>query len=175
VLERVAKEGDWGKPLPPGCGRGVALHASFGSIVAEIAIEDGKLSVKRVVAAVDCGTVINPDIVAAQIRGGIVYGLTAALYGKITVEKGRVVQANFPDYDMLRLTQMPKIEVHVIDGTAYPGGGGGEPGTPPIAPAVANAVFAATGKRVRSLPLIDQGFTVWRPVAPRSAPVPAAA
>jgi isoquinoline 1-oxidoreductase subunit beta len=162
VLERVAKEGDWGKKLPPGQGRGVALHASFGSIVAEIAevaVEDGRLSVKRVVAAVDCGTVINPQIVEAQIQGGIVYGLTAALYGKITVEKGRVVQANFPDYDMVRLAQMPKIEVHVIESAAYPGGVG-EPGTPPIAPAVANAIFAATGKRVRSLPLMDAGFAV---------------
>jgi isoquinoline 1-oxidoreductase beta subunit len=108
---------------------------------------------------VDCGTVINPQIVEAQIQGGIVYGLTAALYGKITIEKGRVVQTNFPDYDMVRLAQMPKIEVHVIESTAYPGGVG-EPGTPPIAPAVANAIFAATGKRVRSLPLIDGGFTV---------------
>jgi isoquinoline 1-oxidoreductase beta subunit len=117
------------------------------------------VSVKRVVAAIDCGTVVNPDSVEAQIQSGIVYGMTAALYGKITVEKGRVVQANFPDYDMVRLAQMPVIEVHVIASTAYPGGVG-EPGTPPIASAVANAVFAATGKRVRSLPLVNKGFTV---------------
>jgi isoquinoline 1-oxidoreductase beta subunit len=162
VLERVAQEADWGKPLAPGRGRGVALHSSFGSIVAQIAevtVDDGKIRVDRVVAAVDCGTVISPDIVEAQIQGAIVYGMTAALYGKITIEGGRVVQANFPDYDMLRLQQAPEIVVHIIASTAYPGGIG-EPGLPPIAPAIANAVFAATGKRVRSLPLVDMGFTV---------------
>jgi isoquinoline 1-oxidoreductase beta subunit len=162
VLERVATEGDWGKPLPPGQGRGVALHASSGSIVAEIAevaVEGGKISVKRVVAAIDCGLVVNPDSVEAQIQSSIVYGMTAAFYGKIAVKNGRVVQANFPDYDMVRLAQMPKVEVHIIASTAYPGGVG-QPPTAPIAPAIANAVFAATGKRVRSLPLVDEGFTL---------------
>jgi isoquinoline 1-oxidoreductase beta subunit len=155
VLERVAKEGDWGKPLPPGQGRGVALHPSAGSIVAEIAevaVDGGRISVKRVVAAMDCGLVIAPDSVETQVQGSIVYGLTAALFGKITVEKGRVVQSNFPDYDMVRMAQMPKVEVHIIASTADPGGVG-QPPTAPIAPAIANAVFAATGKRVRSLPL----------------------
>jgi isoquinoline 1-oxidoreductase beta subunit len=162
VLERAAKESDWGTPLPAGSGRGIALHSSFGSTVAEVAevtVEGGKITVKRVVAVVDCGTMINPDIVEAQVQSAIVYGMTAAFFGKITVEKGRVVQANFPDYEMVRLAQMPRVDVHVIQSEAYPGGIG-EPATPPIAPAIANAVFAATGKRVRSLPLVDNGFTV---------------
>jgi isoquinoline 1-oxidoreductase subunit beta len=162
VLERAATESGWGTPLPAGQGRGMALHQSSGSIVAEIAevtVEGGRLSVNRVVAAIDCGTAVNPDSIEAQVQGSIVYGMTAALYGKITIEKGRVVQANFPDYDMVRLAQMPKVEVHIIASTAYPGGVG-QPPTAPIAPAIANAIFAATGKRVRSLPLIDEGFTV---------------
>jgi isoquinoline 1-oxidoreductase subunit beta len=162
VLERVAKEGDWGKPLPPGQGRGVALHPSSGSIVAEIAevaVEGGRISVNRVVAAMDCGLVIAPDSIETQVQGSVVYGMTAALYGKITVEKGRVVQSNFPDYNMVRMAQMPKVEVHIIASTADPGGVG-QPATASIAPAIANAIFAATGKRVRSLPLVDQGFTV---------------
>jgi isoquinoline 1-oxidoreductase subunit beta len=160
VLERVAKEGNWGKPLPPGHGRGVALHPSCGSFIAEIAevaVENNKVRVKRVVAAIDCGMVVNPDSVKTQIQGGIVFGMTAALYGKITVEKGCVTQKNFPDYNMVRLAQMPEIEVHIIPSTAYPGGVG-QPATPPIAPAIVNAIFAATGRRVRSLPLIDNGF-----------------
>jgi isoquinoline 1-oxidoreductase subunit beta len=162
VLERVAKEGDWGKPLPPGQGRGVALHPSAGSIVAEIAevaVEGAAIKVKRVVAAMDCGLVITPDSVETQVQGSIVYGMTAALYGKITIEKGRVVQGNFPDYNMVRMAQMPDIEVHIIASIAPPGGVG-QPPTAPIAPAIVNAVFAATGKRIRSLPLIDHGFTV---------------
>jgi isoquinoline 1-oxidoreductase subunit beta len=162
VLERVANEGDWGTPLPTAHGRGVALHQSSGTIVAEIAevaVEHSKITVRRVVAAIDCGTAVNPDSIEAQIQSSIVYGMTAAFYGKITIEKGRVVQANFPDYDMVRLAQMPKVEVHIIASTAYPGGVG-QPPTAPIAPAIANAIFAAIGKRVRSLPLIDEGFTV---------------
>jgi isoquinoline 1-oxidoreductase subunit beta len=162
VLERVASESGWGKPLPPGRGRGIAFHPSCGSIVAEVAevvVEDNRLRVERVVAAIDCGIAINPDSVEAQIQGAIIYGMTAALYGKITVENGRVVQSNFPDYDMVRMAQMPKIDVHVIPSNAYPGGVG-QPGTPPIGPAIVNAIFAATGKRVRSLPLIDNGFVV---------------
>jgi isoquinoline 1-oxidoreductase subunit beta len=162
VLERAAREADWGKPLPPGQGRGVALHPSSGSIVAEIAevaVESGRISVKRVVAVIDCGLVITPDSVETQVQGSIVFGMTAALFGKITVEKGQVVQSNFPDYNMVRMAQMPKIEVHIISSNALPGGVG-QPATAPIAPAMINAIFAATGKRVRSLPLIDQGFTV---------------
>jgi isoquinoline 1-oxidoreductase beta subunit len=162
VLERVAKEGDWGKPLPPGQGRGVALHPSAGSIVAEIAevaVAGATIKVKRVVAAMDCGLVITPDSVETQVQGSIVYGMTAALYGKITIEKGRVVQGNFPDYNMVRMAQMPNVEVHIIASIARPGGVG-QPPTAPIAPAIVNAVFAATGKRIRSLPLVDQGFAV---------------
>lgn len=162
VLERVAVEGDWGKPLPSGQGRGVALHVSCGSIVAqvaEVAVAGKQLRVTRVVAAIDCGTVVNPGSVEAQMQGGIVYGMTAALYGKITIENGRVVQKNFPSYNMVRLNQMPDIEVHIIPSSAYPGGVG-QPGTPPVGPAIVNAVFAATGRRIRSLPLVDNGFTV---------------
>ena len=163
VLDLAAAKGDWGKPLGVNEGRGIALHLSFGSIVAEVAevaiAADQRISVKRVVAAVDCGTVVNPAIVEAQVQSAIVYGLTAALFGKITLENGRVVQANFPDYEMLRLAQMPRIEVHIVPSEAPPGGIG-EPGTPPIAPAIANAIFAATGKRVRALPLVDAGFKV---------------
>ncbi|HLJ64018.1 MAG TPA: molybdopterin cofactor-binding domain-containing protein, partial [Stellaceae bacterium] len=162
VLDLAASKGNWGAAMAAGEGRGIALHASFGSLVAEVAevaVSDGEIKVKRVVAAVDCGTVINPSLVEAQIESAIVYGLTAALYGKITLEKGRVVEGNFPDYPMLRLAQMPVIEVHLIASDADPGGVG-EPATPPIAPAVANAVFAATGKRVRALPLMGRGFKV---------------
>jgi isoquinoline 1-oxidoreductase beta subunit len=112
-----------------------------------------------VVAAVDCGTVVNPDIVKAQAEGGIVYGLSAALFGKITLKDGRVVEQNFPDYDVVHLAQMPAIEVHIVANDRPPGGIG-EPALPPVAPALANAIFAATGKRVRSLPVVDRGFSV---------------
>ena len=112
---------------------------------------ENTVRVNRVVAAVDCGTVVNPDIVKAQIEGAIVYGLTAALYGEITVEKGRVVQSNFHDYPLLRMRDMPRVEVHLVPSSAPPTGIG-EPGTPPIAAAVANAVFALTKQRIRQLP-----------------------
>ena len=139
--------------------RGIALHASFGSIVAQVAeVSLGKSDkglspkVHRVVCAIDCGTVINPDIVAAQMESGIVFGLSAALYGEITIEGGAVKQKNFPDYEMLRMADMPRIETHIVASAAVPGGVG-EPGTPPLAPAVANALFKLTGKPVRSLPI----------------------
>ncbi|HYA73423.1 MAG TPA: molybdopterin cofactor-binding domain-containing protein, partial [Roseiarcus sp.] len=112
----------------------------------------------RVIAAVDCGTIVNPDIVRAQIEGAIVFALSAALFGKITIRGGRVEQRNFPDYGVVRLSQAPRIEVHLVD-NAEPPGGVGEPGAPPLAPALANAIFAATGKRLRSLPIVDSGFT----------------
>ncbi|HUN50180.1 MAG TPA: molybdopterin cofactor-binding domain-containing protein, partial [Candidatus Sulfotelmatobacter sp.] len=132
---------------------------SFGSIVAEVAeVEiggDGTPRVHRVVCAVDCGTVINPDTVEAQMQGGIIFGLTAALYGAVTIDKGRVMEGNFDSYQMVRLAETPAIEVHIVASDAAPGGIG-EPAVPPIAPAVANAIFAATGKRVRSLPLKGQ-------------------
>jgi isoquinoline 1-oxidoreductase beta subunit len=141
--------------LPKGQHRGLAVHHSFESYVAEIAdvaVENGRIRVHRVVAAVDCGICINPAGVKAQIESGIVYGLSAALYGQLTLKNGRIQQSNFNDYPVLRLNEMPKIEVHIAD-SGEKSGGVGEPGTPPIAPAVANALFAATGKRLRALPL----------------------
>ena len=156
VLELAAAKSGWGSPLPPRHGRGVAIHQSFGSIVAEVAeVEvkpDGAILVHRVTCAVDCGTVINPDTVEAQVQGSVVFGLTAALHGRITIDKGRVSEGNFDTYEMVRLAGMPKIAVHVVPSQALPGGVG-EIGVPPIAPALVNAIFAATGKRVRSLPL----------------------
>jgi isoquinoline 1-oxidoreductase beta subunit len=157
VLETAAREAGWGQKLPPGSGRGIALRASFGSIVAQVAevsVPDGQtLQVKRVTCAVDCGPVVNPAIVRMQMESGIIYGLSAALYGEITLADGAVEQANFPDYDAVRLADAPVMSVHLVDGGSSFIGGVGEPGTPPIAPAVANAVFAATGQRLRSLPL----------------------
>jgi isoquinoline 1-oxidoreductase beta subunit len=157
VLDTVAREAGWGTPLPAGSGRGIALRASFGSIVAQVAevsvAGDGTLQVKRVTCAVDCGPVVNPEIVRAQMESGIIYGLSAALYGEITLANGAVEQGNFPDYDAVRLADAPVMAVHLVDSGASTVGGVGEPGTPPIAPAVANAIFAATGKRLRNLPL----------------------
>jgi isoquinoline 1-oxidoreductase subunit beta len=156
VLELAAKKAGWGAALPEGRGRGIAVHESFGSFVAEVAevsVEgSGAVRVHRVVCAVDCGRVVNPDIIAAQMEGGIVYGLTAALFGEITFKNGRVQQGNFNDYPMLRMGQEPQVEVHIVESAEAPGGIG-EPGVPPIAPAVANAVLAATGWPVRRLPL----------------------
>ena len=156
VLKLAAEKAGWGKPLPKGMGRGIAVHESFGSYVAEVAEvsvdKDGHVKVHRVVIACDCGQVVNPDTVAAQMEGGMVYGLTAALHGQITIKNGRVEQRNFYDYKMLRMNEMPKVEVHIMPSTEKHGGVG-EPGTPPIAPAVVNAIFAVTGKRLRSLPI----------------------
>jgi isoquinoline 1-oxidoreductase beta subunit len=156
VLELVAQKANWGKPLPSGRGRGIATHFSFDSYVAQVAEvsveKNGDVRVHRVVCAVDCGRVVNPDTVKAQMEGGIIFGLTAALKGEITLEAGRVKQRNFHDYPMLRINEAPEIEVHIMPSTENPTGVG-EPGVPPVAPAVANAVFAATGKRVRKLPI----------------------
>jgi len=157
VLELAAEKAGWGKPLPAGRTRGIAVVESFGSFVAEVAEvslnrKSGEVRVHRVVCAVDCGRYVNPDTIAAQMEGGIVYGLTAALKGRITIEKGRVQQSNFHDYEMLRLNEMPQVEVHIVQSNEAPGGIG-EPGTPPIAPAVCNAIFAATGKPIRRLPI----------------------
>lgn len=155
VLQLVARKSGWGrKKLPAGHALGVAVHGSFNSYVAEIAevsLEKGKIRVHRVVAAVDCGMVINPDGVHQQIESGIVYGLSAALHGAITLDKGRVVQSNFHDYAPLRFSEMPQIEVHIVNNNEPPTGIG-EPGVPPIAPAVANALFKLTGKRLRRMP-----------------------
>jgi isoquinoline 1-oxidoreductase subunit beta len=157
VLELAAEKAGWGKPLPAGQTRGIAMVESFGSFVAEVAEvsvnrKSGEVKVHRVVCAVDCGRHVNPDIIAAQMEGGIVYGLTAALKGQITIDKGRVRQSNFHDYEMVRINEMPKVEVHIMPSNEGPGGVG-EPGTPPIAPAVCNAIFAATGKPIRRLPI----------------------
>jgi len=157
VLEIAAKEAGWGSALPPGSGRGIAMRASFGSIVAQVAevsVADGKaLKVNRVTCAIDCGPVINPAIVRAQMESGIIYGLSAALYGEITLAGGAVEQSNFTDYRVVYLADAPAMSVHIVASDSAAIGGVGEPGTPPIAPAVANAVFAATGQRLRSLPL----------------------
>jgi isoquinoline 1-oxidoreductase beta subunit len=159
VLNLVAEKSDWGKPLPAGRGRGIAGLYGFGSYVAHVAevsvTKDGTLRVDRVVVAVDCGQVINPDLVAAQIEGGVVFGLTSALYDEITIQNGQVQQTNFDNYPMLRIADMPNVEVHLVP-SHEPPGGIGEPGVPSTAPAVANAIFAATGKRLRRLPFQTQ-------------------
>jgi isoquinoline 1-oxidoreductase beta subunit len=156
VLELAARRSGWGTPLPAGMGRGIAVVSSFGSYVAEVAEvsvgADGVPKVHRVVAAVDCGMTVNPLTIERQVESAIVYGLSAALYGRITHKDGRVQQGNFNDYPVLRISQMPKVEVHIVPSSEKPGGIG-EPGTPPIAPAVVNAIYAATGKRLRSLPI----------------------
>jgi isoquinoline 1-oxidoreductase subunit beta len=156
VLDLVAQQANWGRALPEGRGRGIATHFSFATYVAQVAEvsvdKDGTVHVHRVVCAVDCGRTINPDIVKAQMEGGIIFGLTAALKTEITLDKGRVQQRNFHDYPMLRMFESPEIEVHIVPSTEPPTGVG-EPGVPPVAAAVANAVFAVTGKRVRRLPI----------------------
>lgn len=155
VLDLAATRAGWGTPLPPGRARGLALHESFGSLcaqVAEVSVEGGAIRVHRVTCAIDCGLVVHPDTVVAQMESGIVYGLSAALMGEITLRDGAVEQSNFHDYDAVRLAQMPRIDVHIVPSSAPPQGVG-EPATPPIAPAVANAVGALTGQRLRTLPL----------------------
>jgi len=155
VLKLAAQKADWGNAPPAGRHRGIAVAESFASVVAQVAevsVSGERIRVHRVICAVDCGTVVNPDTVEAQMEGAIAYGLSAALKGEITIDGGGVVQGNFPDYPLLRMDEMPEVEVHIVANDASPGGVG-EPGTPPIAPAVANAVFAATGKPVRSLPI----------------------
>src|SRR5882672_5918602 len=156
VLQLVAEKAGWGKPLPSGRGRGIATHFSFDSYVAQV-IEasvgkDGAVRVHRVVCAVDCGRVINPDIVTAQMEGGIIFGLTATLKTEITLENGRVQQHNFYDYPMLRIFETPEIEIHIMPSEKNPTGVG-EPSVPPVGPALTNAIFAATGKRIRRLPI----------------------
>ncbi len=159
VLELAAEKAGWSKPPAPGRHRGIAVGESFGSYVAEVAEvsvgPDGAVKVHRVVCAVDCGRVVNPRIVERQMESAIVYGLSAALYGRITIEHGRVQQSNFNDYPVVRIDEMPQVEVVILPSTENPGGVG-EPGLPPLAPAVVNAIYAATGKRLRSLP-IDTG------------------
>ena len=156
VLELAATKAGWGSPLPAGHGRGIAVCFSYGSYAAHVAevsvAEDGAVRVHKVVCAIDCGIAVNPDQVNAQMEGGFIYALTAALYGKITVDRGRVQQTNFHTYPMLRISETPVIETHILD-SGQPPGGLGEPGVPTVAPAVCNAIFAATGKRIRRLPI----------------------
>jgi isoquinoline 1-oxidoreductase beta subunit len=156
VLDLAAAKAGWTAQPPPGQGRGVSVLASFGSFLAqivELAVRpDGTVRVTRVVCAADCGRMVNPDTVRAQLEGGIIFGLTAALYGEITFDRGRVVQGNFDSYRMLRIDEAPAIEIHLVESDEAPGGIG-EPGTATIAPAVANAIYAATGKRLRRLPI----------------------
>ena len=161
VLQLAADKAGWGrKKLPAGHAYGVAVHQSFNSYVAQVAevsVDNGKIRVHRVVAAVDCGMVVNPDGIHQQIEGAVVYGLSAALHGAITLQDGRVMQSNFNDYPPLRYSEMPQIEVHIV-ASGEPPTGIGEPGTPPIAPAVANAVFKLTGKRLRRMPFDQESF-----------------
>ena len=155
-MELAAAKAGWGKPAAPGVYRGIAAAECFGSYVAEVAEvsigKDGSPKVHRVVAAVDCGMTVNPLTITHQIESAICYGLSAALYGRISHKDGQVEQSNFHDYPVLRMPEMPKVEVHLVASKEAPGGIG-EPGTPPIAPAVCNAIFAATGVRVRKLPI----------------------
>ena len=155
VLNLAAEKSGWGSPLPAGRARGIAVHESFGSFiaqVAEVSVTDGRIKVHRVVCAVDCGIAVNPAGIAAQMESGIAFGLGAALHSRLDLKQGRVQQSNFHDYQVLRLDEMPQVDVHIVPSTERPGGVG-EPGSPPIAPAVANAIAALTGKRLRNLPL----------------------
>jgi isoquinoline 1-oxidoreductase beta subunit len=156
VLALAADKAGWGQKLPQRVGRGVSLQNAFATYMAHVAevevAKDGAVRVRRVVCVVDCGIPVNPDTIQAQLQSGIIFGITAALHGEITLKNGRVEQANFDTYQMLRMNEAPDIEVHVVQNFEPPGGLG-EAGTSAIVPAVANAVFAATGKRVRKLPI----------------------
>lgn len=155
VLRLAAKKGGWGKPSAPGRAQGIAVHPSFGSYVAqllEISVSGKAVTVHRVVVVVDCGKLVNPDIVTMQMESGVIFGLTAALQGEITLQDGVVQQKNFHEYPLMRMSEAPTIEVHLVQNQEDPGGVG-EPGVPPVAPALANAIFAATGQRLRDLPL----------------------
>jgi isoquinoline 1-oxidoreductase beta subunit len=156
VLDLAAEKAGWGQPLPKGSGRGVSLQFVFGSYLAQVAevevAKDGSVRVRRVVCAMDCGTVVNPDTVQAQLMSGITFGATAALYGEITLKNGRVEQTNFDNYQMIRMNEAPAIEVHLVK-SSEPPGGMGETGTSGVVPAIANAIFAATGKRLHKMPV----------------------
>jgi isoquinoline 1-oxidoreductase beta subunit len=163
ILEAVAKAAGWDKPLPPGVFRGIAVtepYAAFTAAVIEVSVSDkGEVKIHRIVQGIDCGYVVNPDNIVAQIQGSVVYALTAIGRGEITIKDGRVEQSNFNDYPMMRISDMPKVEV-VLAPTGGFWGGVGEPAQAPIAPALCNAIFAATGKRIRSLPLNHHGLTL---------------
>jgi len=161
VLDKVAEMSGWNTPLADGQYRGIAIAKSFGSICAQVAeitqLGDKKFSIDKYHCAIDCGIYVNPDTVKGQVEGGMIYGLTAALYGEITFKNGGVVQGNFPSYEMVRMAVCPTVDVHIMEIDEEPGGVG-EPGTPPAAPALVNALFAATGERIRSLPIIKHGY-----------------
>jgi isoquinoline 1-oxidoreductase beta subunit len=170
VLEAAAEAAGYGRDTPEGHAMGIAVQESFGSVVAEIAEvsiqDDGQLRVHKVTCAIDCGRAINPDTVEQQVESGIIFGLTAAMYGEITIANGRVAQNNFPDYEMIRLAQSPEIQVVIVEsGEAL--GGLGEPATPPIAAAVTNAVYILTGQRVRELPIKNHNLRQTTPLAQR--------
>lgn len=161
VLEMVADKSEWGKPVPAGRGRGVALHKSFGSYVAEVidvSEQDGAIKIENITCAVDCGLAVNPDVIAAQMEGGIGYGLGAAMRNQITFTDGEVDQDNFPSYEPLRISDLPNIDVHIV-ASSIPPTGVGEPGLPPAAPALGNAINALTGKRVTRLPFAENGIS----------------
>jgi len=156
AIDLAASKAGWGTPLPPRTGRGIAAQAAFGSYIATVAEvevgDDGRVKVKRLVSAVDTGIVVNPDTVVAQLQGGLIFGLTAALFGEITIKNGRVQQSNYNDYRVLRINEIPQIEVYLIASGEVPGGIG-ETGTTAAPPAVGNAIYAATGVRLRRLPI----------------------
>ena len=163
VLNLVAEKSGWGQPLPAGAGRGVALQFSFGTLMATVAEVEvaatGEVKLRRVTVALDCGPVVNPNTVVSQVQGGLVFGLTAALYSEITLQDGRVQQSNFHDYRMMRIDETPPIDVHIVDNPGAPIGGIGETGTVAAAPALANAIFAATGRRLRRIPFATGQLT----------------
>jgi isoquinoline 1-oxidoreductase subunit beta len=172
TLDLAAEKAGWGTPLPQGQARGIAIVECFGTIVAHVAVVEvtdaGAVSVRRITSAANCGMAVNPDGFAAQIEGAIIFGLSAALTGEITIEGGAVVQRNFPDYRVVRLADCPAIDVHILESNA-PLGGAGEPGTPPVAPAVTNAIFAATGVRIRDLPIANHPLGANARVTPGAA------
>jgi isoquinoline 1-oxidoreductase beta subunit len=154
VVKLAADRAGWGKPMPKGQGRGFAYHFSFRTrvaMVAEVTVQGAAVKVDRVVAAVDCGVAVNPDLVVAQVEGAIGFALSSVLRNQITLKQGVVEQRNFDDYEPTRMREMPKVEVHLVKSEEHPTGIG-EPGVPPLAPAIGNAIFAAGGKRLRDLP-----------------------
>jgi isoquinoline 1-oxidoreductase beta subunit len=159
VLRLAAERAGWGKPLPAGQGRGIALCTGFGSFIAQVVHvsidKEGGVNPTHVWCAVDCGVQVNPDTIRAQIQSGVIFGLSAALFGEITIKDGRVEQTNFGDYRVLRINEAPRISVDLVKNLEAPGGMG-EPGTSCVMPALTNAIFAATGKRIRKLPVGDQ-------------------